>query len=118
MPNVWGPPLVKALGDLNDFVRLIPRVGSKFLNRIERDGLEITLNHKELDQAVQRLDNSANRLSLSMLIAALIVGLALLVPAFNLGEQLSLATIVIIIGFVGVSLLGLWLAISIWRARK
>ncbi|HDD25143.1 MAG TPA: AarF/ABC1/UbiB kinase family protein, partial [Chloroflexi bacterium] len=118
MPNVWGPPLVKALGDWNDFVRLIPRVGSQFLNRIERDGLEITLNHKELDQAVQRLDNSANRLSLSMLIAALIVGLALLVPAFNLGEQLSLATIVIIIGFVGVSLLGLWLAISIWRARK
>ena len=118
MPGVWAPPLLKALGDWNDFVRLIPRVGSQFLNRIERDGLEITLSHKELDQAVQRLDRSANRLSLSMLIAALIVGLALLVPAFNLGEQITLATIVIIIGFVGVSLLGLWLAISIWRARK
>jgi hypothetical protein len=53
-----------------------------------------------------------------MLLAALIVGLALLVPAFNLTGEWTLAMVVVIIGFVGVSLLGLWLAFSIWRASR
>ena len=51
-------------------------------------------------------------------VAALIVGLALLVPAFNLTGQWGLATILVITSFVGVSLLGLWLIFSIWRSRK
>jgi ubiquinone biosynthesis protein len=118
LPRTWGPPLVKGVGDWGELMRLVPRVSTQVLNRIERGELEITLSHKELDHAVMRLDRSANRLSLSLLLAALIVGLALLVPAFNLGEQLTLATIVIIIGFIGVSLLGLWLIFSIWRSRK
>jgi ubiquinone biosynthesis protein len=71
-----------------------------------------------LNQALVRLDRSANRLSLSLLLAALIVGLALLVPAFNLAEQWGLATILVITSFVGLSLLGLWLIFSIWRSGR
>jgi ubiquinone biosynthesis protein len=78
----------------------------------------VTLIHKELDQALARMDRLANRISLSVLLAALIVGLALLVPAFNLAEQWGLPTILVITGFVGASLLGLWLIISIWRSRR
>jgi len=80
--------------------------------------VEITVNHKKLDKALTRLDRLANRLSLSMLLAALIVGLALLVPVFNLGGSWSLATVLVIAGFLGTSLLGLWLMFSIWRSRK
>lgn len=54
---------------------------------------------------------------MSVLVAALILSLAVLIPAFNLAEEMGLATIVVIVGFVGVSLLGLWLAFSIWRSR-
>jgi hypothetical protein len=53
-----------------------------------------------------------------VLLAALIVGLALLVPAFSLAEQWGLPTILVIAGFVGASLLGLWLIFSMWRARR
>ncbi len=117
-PNAWAPSLVKGAGDWAELLGHIPRVGSQFLNRVERGEVELTVSHKELDQALVRLDRTANRLSLSMLLAALIVGLALLIPAFNLTEQVNLATILIIAGFLFVSLLGLWLVISIWRARK
>lgn len=78
----------------------------------------MTLQHKGLDQALDRLDRSANRISLSVLLAALIVGLALIIPAFNLAEDIGLATIVVIVGFVGVSSLGIWLAFSIWRSGR
>ena len=117
-PRAWGPPLIKGASDWAALMRLIPRVSSQVLTHVEREGLGLRIEIKNLDQVLARVDQQANRLSLSMLLAALIVGLALLVPAFNLGERWSLATIVVIIGFIGVSLLGLWLAFSIWRSSR
>jgi ubiquinone biosynthesis protein len=117
-PRTWGPSLLKGADDWAELLTLIPRVGSQLLTRAERGELEVTISHKELNQALVRLDRSANRLSLSMLLAALIVGLALLVPAFNLAEQWGLATILVITSFIGLSLLGLWLIFSIWRSGR
>ncbi|HET92357.1 MAG TPA: hypothetical protein ENN99_16705 [Chloroflexi bacterium] len=117
-PRSWGMPLVKSVTDWAEFAQLIPRVGSQVLTRVEQGEFEITLTHKDLDQALVRLDRSANRLSLSMLLAALIVGLALLIPIFNLGDRLSLSTILVIGGFVGASLIGLWIIFSIWRSER
>ncbi len=117
-PRTWGPPLLKGANDWAALMRLIPRVSSQVLSRVEREGLELRIDVKDLDQVLTRVDRQANRLSLSMLLAAFIVGLALLVPAFNLGEQINLATIVVIVGFIGVSLLGLLLIFSIWRASR
>ena len=117
LPRNVGPRLIKAGGDWSDLFSLLPRIGSQLLIQAEQGKLGVTLEHKGLGQALNRLDRSANRISLSVLLAALIVGLALLIPAFNLAEEVGLATIVVIVGFVGVSLLGAWLAFSIWRSR-
>ena len=117
-PHIWGPSVLKGASDWAELLGLIPRVGSQLLTRAERGELEFTLRHKELDQALARMDRSANRLSLSVLLAALIVGLALFIPTFNLAEQWGLATILVITSFVGVSLLGLWLVFSIWRSGR
>jgi ubiquinone biosynthesis protein len=117
-PRAWGPSLIKGASDWAELMGLIPRVGSQFLTRVEREGVEVRLSLKELDQALVRLDRSANRISLSVLLAALIVGLALIVPAFNLAERWGLATILVVVGFIGASLVGLWLIFSIWWSRK
>lgn len=117
-PHEWGPPLVKGIGNWAELLGLLPRVGTQLLTRAERGELEMTIRHKELGQALVRLDRLASRLSLSVLLAALIVGLAILVPAFNLGTHFGLATILVVAGFVVASLVGLWLAVSIWRMRK
>ncbi len=118
LPRNLAPRLIKAGGDWSDLFSLLPRIGSQLLVQAERGELGMTLEHKGLDQALSRLDRSANRISLSVLLAALIVGLALVIPAFNLAEEVGLATIVVIVGFVGVSLLGIWLAFSIWRSNR
>jgi len=118
LPRNLGPRLIKAGGDWNDLLSLFPRVGSQLLIQAERGEFGMTLQHKGLDQALDRLDRSANRISLSVLLAALIMGLALIIPAFNLAEEIGLATIVVIVGFVGVSSLGIWLAFSIWRSGR
>ena len=117
-PPDWRLSLLKGMDDWRELLSLIPRVGSRLLTQAERGKLEITLDHKGLDQALVQVDRLANRLSLSMLLAAFIVGLALLVPAFNLAEQWGLATILVILGFVGASLLGLWLILSIWLSGR
>ncbi len=117
-PQSWGPSALRGINDWTELLGLLPRVSSQLLTRAEQGELEITIRHKELEQALVRLDRLANRLSISMLLAALIVGIALLVPAFNMVQQWSLATTLIITGFVGTSLLGLWLIFSIWRSRK
>jgi ubiquinone biosynthesis protein len=117
-PRAWGPSLVKSTNDWADLMKLIPRVGSQVLTRIERGEMEIILNHKGLDQALARIDRLANRLSLSMLLASLIVGLAIIIPVLNLGGRWNLPTIVVITGFVIASLLGMWLVISIWRSTR
>ena len=117
-PHSWGPSVLRGINDWAELLGLLPRVGSQLLTRAERGELEVTIRHKELDQALVRLDRLANRISISVLLAALIVGLALLVPAFNLARQWGLATMLVIAGFVGASLLGLWLMFSIWRSRK
>lgn len=118
LPRNLGPRLIKTGGDWSDLFSLLPRIGSQLLIQAERGRLGVTLEHKGLDQALNRLDRSANRISLSVLLAALIVGLALLIPAFNLADEIGLATIVVIVGFVGVSLLGISLVFSIWRSGQ
>ena len=117
-PRSWGPSVLKGMGDWTELMGLIPRVGSRLLTRAEQGELELKVRHQGLDQALMRMDRSANRLSISLLLAALIVGLALLIPAFNLGEQWGMATILVITSFVVVSLLGLWLIFSILRSGK
>jgi ubiquinone biosynthesis protein len=117
-PSAWGPSLLKGAGDWAELLGLLPRVGSQLLTRAERGELEIALNHKGLDQALARMDRLANRLSLSVLLAAFIVGLALLISTFNLTGQWGVVTIVAVLGFIGASLLALWFIFSIWRSRS
>jgi len=117
-PSTWGPQLAKGASDWAALIGLIPRVGTQVLTRVERGEMEIILNHKGLNQALGRMDRLANRVSLSILLAALIMGLAMLIPILNTGEQWNLATIVVITGFASASLLALWLIISIWRSTR
>ena len=116
-PEWWGPSLVKAGLDWSELLTLVPRVGKQFLAKAERGEFEITINHEGLQNTLDHIDHAASRLSLSLLMAALIVGLALLVPAFNLGQGWNLPTILIITSFIIVSILGLLLVFSIWRSH-
>lgn len=118
LPQAWGPSLLRGMEDWVRFVEMLPRTGAQLLTRAEQGELEIALRHQGLDRALAQLDRLANRISLSLLLAALIVGLALLVPAFHLAERGGLVTALVILGFAIAALLGLWLMISIFRSGR
>ncbi|NVN98414.1 MAG: phosphotransferase [Geobacteraceae bacterium] len=64
-------------GNANAYVNLIrslPKDIKEILNRINRDKFKIDLEHRGLDRFIKELDKSINRLSSSLIIAALIVG--------------------------------------------
>ncbi len=117
-PRTWMPSLVRGVGDLAELLNMLPRVGVQLLARAERGELEISLRHQELGRALVYLDRLVNRLALSILLAALIVGLALLIPAFHLAERGGLITALVILGFALASLLGLGLVVSILRSGR
>ncbi|MBE9473049.1 MAG: AarF/ABC1/UbiB kinase family protein [Chloroflexi bacterium] len=117
-PRILGEKALRGGQEWSDLVLTMPRRLSRLLDDVEAGNLSANLHLPEVPDLIARLDRIANRLSMSILLAALIMGLATLVPAFNLAEQWGLVIALILISFAGASLLGLWLIYSIWRSRK
>jgi ubiquinone biosynthesis protein len=113
LPWVWGPDFVSDLEGFTYVLRDIPTIGEKFLRGIQKGELPFSVSMGANKETLDRLDRASTRLSLSLLVAAFILGLALLLP---LSSGNHLATILVVIGFIVSILLGVWLAISIIRS--
>ncbi|MBF0485566.1 MAG: AarF/ABC1/UbiB kinase family protein [Candidatus Omnitrophica bacterium] len=94
-----------------------PRDLISIIDEIKNGRLVIGFEHRNLEGLIGMLDKASNRLSFSMLVAAIIIGSALLVHtsgASFLGSHHQLG----IAGFVVAGALGLWLVGSIMRSGK
>ena len=92
----------------------IPHVGVNLLRDIEHGDLPIHVQMEPPKPIMDRIDRLITRLSLSMLLAAFIVGMALVVP-LAAGNSIILA--LAIVGFAIVLMLAGWLVVSILRNR-
>ena len=99
-----------AVGGLpSDLVRLV---------RDARKGrLRVEFDLKRLDHFGHQIDHSANRLTLGVVTAALIVGSSIVMTVKG-GPELFGLPVLGLIGFVVASLNAVWLAISIWRSNR
>ena len=77
-------------------------------------GLQIHV--PELSPTINRLDRIATRIVLGVLLAAMIVALAMLIPVLDLTWPWSLITWIIVTSFMVMIFLGLWLVVSILRS--
>jgi len=116
-PRLWGQRLLRSASDWGELLTTLPQRAPRILDRLEQGGLEFTMSLKETERAIGRLDRIGNRLSISILIAALTVSLALLVPLVAAGGR-GLAFWLVVAGFVVALFLGLMLLLSIWRAAR
>jgi len=116
-PKSIGPAALKTATEWAELIGIFPRVGYQFLKNAEQGGLEFSMEHKGLDVALSRLDRLASRLALSILLAALIIGLALIVPVLHPEAGLNLASVAVITGFTAAVLLSFLLVISILRSH-
>lgn len=107
-------------GNINSYrnlLRSLPKDIKEILNRINRDKFKIDLEHRGLDRFIKELDKSINRLSSSLIIAALIVGSSIVMQTGKGPLLLGLP----LFAFMGYSIAGLvgivWL-IAIMRSGR
>ena len=118
MPSEWGPSVVRGGLDVADLMLRLPKQTTRLLERAERGQLEMQMRMPDIDHAIDRLDRIANRLVLAMLAAAFTVGIGLVVRNIDLTWPWGWLPWFVMAGFVGVTILGLWLMVNIWRSGR
>jgi len=110
----WGQNILRQGADWGELLSTLPRTGTRLLERAERGDL-FQVGLKDADRIMSVLDRLTTRLALSVLAAALIIGLAMLIPSTTAG---SLTQWMVVFGFLGATGLGVWLLISIIKAER
>ncbi len=104
--------------DAAEVVQTLPRGVLEIIEKVREDRLQIQFVHQNLEHVVHELDRSSNRLSLAVLVAALIVGSSLIFQAKSAGPAMFGYPALGMAGFLAAGLLGLWLTISILRTGR
>ena len=97
--------------------RALPKEIRKLLNRVNHNTFKINLEHRGLDRLIVEIDKSINRLSSSLIIAALIVGSSI-VMQIDKGPKLMGFPLFAFMGYSIAGMIGfLWL-IAIIRSGR
>jgi len=97
--------------------RDLPREIREVLNKINRNKFRIDLEHRGLDRFTRELDRSANRLSLSLILAALLIGSSIAMQT-NRGPLLLGLPAFAFFGYLCAGLIGLWWMVAIIRSGR
>ncbi|ANA40775.1 ubiquinone biosynthesis protein UbiB [Geobacter anodireducens] len=97
--------------------RNLPRDLKELLNRINRNKFKIDLEHRGLDRAMREFDKSVNRLSSSLIIAALIVGSSIVMQT-DKGPKFLDFPVFAFMGYTIAGFIGLWWVVAIIRSGR
>jgi ubiquinone biosynthesis protein len=97
--------------------KTLPKDIKEFINRINRNKFKIELEHRGLEKLINDLDKSSNRISFSMVIAALIIGSSLIMQ-IDKGPMVFGFPILGLLGYSVAAFLGFGLAIAILRSGR
>jgi ubiquinone biosynthesis protein len=97
--------------------RNLPRDIKEIINRLNRNKFKIDLEHRGLDKFTADFDRSMNRLSSSLILAALIIGSSIIMQTEK-GPQLLGFPVFAFLGYTGAGFLGLWLVYAIFRSGR
>jgi ubiquinone biosynthesis protein len=97
--------------------RDLPREIREVLNKINRNKFRIDLEHRGLDRFSREMDRSANRLSLSLIIAALLIGSSIAMQTARGPLLLGLPAFAFF-GYLCAGVVGLWWMVAIVRSGR
>ncbi len=106
--------LLRTALDLKNLSLQSPRQLESILDRLTSETLQWNLSIRGLDSLRRTVDDSANRLSFSILVGSLIMGAAIISTNARTPELSFLSNVL----FAAASLLGLWLIFSILRSGR
>ena len=98
-------------------MRVLPGHLAEVARKARADGLQVQFVHRNLDYLVREMDRASNRLSFSIVIAAIVIGSSVMVHA-EVGPRLFGYPLLGLIGFVAAGVLGIGLAIGIVRSGR
>lgn len=101
----------------SDVLRRAPKDYKILVDKLKEDDLSINFIHRNLDVMSREMDRSANRLSFSIIIAAIVLSSSLFILA-DVGPKILDIPFLGLFGFVIASFLGLGLAIGIFKSGK
>jgi len=110
----------RALDDAAEYLQLLARVPAKVdqsLTRLLRGEVAIQFVHKGLEPTVRRLERISNRVAMSVVLAALILGSAVVMQS-SAGPMIWGVPALGLLGFVMAAFLGLGLVIGILRSGR
>jgi len=94
-----------------------PREWRKIAGKLSKGELQVQMHHKGLETLIRELDRSSNRVSVSLLVAALIVGSSMIMTVEK-GYMIFDLPLLGLIGYLFAGVLGIFLIISILRSGK
>lgn len=106
----------RGMVDAVDVAPELPSLAQGVLRQMERGNVEVAVRSEQMDRLGHQVSASANRLALSAIVAAFIVSLAILLAVYRVPGSSEVAVLLLALGFVVASALGLWLFISILRS--
>jgi len=109
--------LSMVLSSYTSLARNLPRDLKEIINRLNRNKFKIDLEHRGLDKFNADFDRSMNRLSSSLILAALIIGSSIIMQTEK-GPQFLGFPVLAFMGYVVAGLLGLWLVYAIIRSGR
>jgi predicted unusual protein kinase regulating ubiquinone biosynthesis (AarF/ABC1/UbiB family) len=112
--GTWARTVLMDVTNWGELLHRLPRVGNRMLERLERnEGFRMEI--KDTDRILARMDRLVTRLALSVLVAAFVVGLPILLQLTTPG---SLPRGLILISLIPIIGTGLWLAISLLNTPR
>jgi ubiquinone biosynthesis protein len=97
-----------------------PRQLRELARKLTRGRLQIQFRHENLDRFITELDRSTNRVAFAMIVAAIILGSAVIL-GMGVGPKVPYTANVPVLGLLGflvAGLLGVWLAFAILRSGR
>lgn len=96
----------------------LPRRMSRLLELIERGQIEVNLNMKVMQELLGQFQKMTNRMALSMLLAAIIVALAVVLIIYHPDEWQAMGEFIFGFAFLSSLAFGAWLVWSIIRSGR
>lgn len=107
----------RTIWDFAHLIKAFPKRVNHILTKAEKGTLRLELEHQGLENYIEELDIASNRLSFSLIIAALIVGSSLIIQT-GMSPRIFGVPLLGIFGFLLAGFLGIGLLISILRSGK
>lgn len=114
-PTAWARRLSKTLPDLAWFATEFPQHLRRLLSELERGTLKVDIQPTGLEPVFKRAERIANRIVLGVIVAALIVGLSMLVSAYRPGVP-GVWEVLLTVGLILAGVLAFYLVWSIFRS--